>query len=71
MDMRRTVALLVGAIATLLGGCASTMNGLGGEVVDVVTQAAEPADDGEVVVGGVAERGPASRTAARSGHHYY
>jgi conjugal transfer pilus assembly protein TraV len=31
MDMRRTVAFLVGAIATLLGGCASTMSGLGGE----------------------------------------
>lgn len=30
-DLRRTVALLVGATATLLGGCASTMNGLGGE----------------------------------------
>lgn len=30
-DMRRTVALLVGATATLLGGCASTMSGLGGE----------------------------------------
>ncbi|HOX90498.1 MAG TPA: type IV conjugative transfer system lipoprotein TraV [Burkholderiaceae bacterium] len=30
-DMRRTVALLVSATATLLGGCASTMNGLGGE----------------------------------------
>jgi len=31
MDIRRTVALLAGATATLLGGCASTMNGLGGE----------------------------------------
>jgi len=30
-DMRRTVAILIGATATLLGGCASTMNGLGGE----------------------------------------
>ena len=30
-DLRRTVALLVGATATLLGGCASTMGGLGGE----------------------------------------
>lgn len=30
-DLRRTVALLVGATATLLGGCASTMSGLGGE----------------------------------------
>ena len=30
-DMRRTVALLVSATATLLGGCASTMSGLGGE----------------------------------------
>jgi conjugal transfer pilus assembly protein TraV len=30
-DMRRTVALLVCATATLLGGCASTMSGLGGE----------------------------------------
>ena len=30
-DTRRTVALLVGATATLLGGCASTMSGLGGE----------------------------------------
>ena len=30
-DMRRTVTLLVGATATLLGGCASTMSGLGGE----------------------------------------
>lgn len=30
-DMRRTVALLVGATAMLLGGCASTMSGLGGE----------------------------------------
>ena len=30
-DMRRTVALLVGATATLLGGCASTLSGLGGE----------------------------------------
>ena len=29
--MRRTVALLIGATATLLGGCASTMSGLGGE----------------------------------------
>lgn len=30
-DLRRTVPLLVGATATLLGGCASTMSGLGGE----------------------------------------
>ena len=30
-DLRRTVALLIGATATLLGGCASTMSGLGGE----------------------------------------
>lgn len=30
-DMRRTVAFLVGATAMLLGGCASTMSGLGGE----------------------------------------
>ena len=30
-DLRRTVTLLVGATATLLGGCASTMSGLGGE----------------------------------------
>ncbi len=30
-DMRRTVALLIGATATLMGGCASTMSGLGGE----------------------------------------
>ncbi len=30
-DLRRTVTLLVGAAATLLGGCASTMSGLGGE----------------------------------------
>ena len=30
-DLRRTVALLVGATATLLGGRASTMSGLGGE----------------------------------------
>ncbi|MGD9835765.1 MAG: TraV family lipoprotein, partial [Piscinibacter sp.] len=30
-DLRRTFALLVGATATLLGGCASTMSGLGGE----------------------------------------
>lgn len=30
-DLRRTVALLVGVAATLLGGCASTMSGLGGE----------------------------------------
>ena len=30
-DMRRTFGLLVTAIATLLGGCASTMSGLGGE----------------------------------------
>ena len=30
-DMRRTVALLVGAARPLLGGCASTMSGLGGE----------------------------------------
>jgi conjugal transfer pilus assembly protein TraV len=30
-DMRRTVALLIGAAATLLGGCASTMSGLGSE----------------------------------------
>jgi conjugal transfer pilus assembly protein TraV len=30
-DMRRTVALLIGATATLLGGCASTMSGVGGE----------------------------------------
>lgn len=30
-ELRPTVALLVGATATLLGGCASTMSGLGGE----------------------------------------
>ena len=30
-DMRRTVTILVCATATLLGGCASTMSGLGGE----------------------------------------
>jgi conjugal transfer pilus assembly protein TraV len=30
-DLRRTVALLVGATAPLLGGCASTRSGLGGE----------------------------------------
>jgi conjugal transfer pilus assembly protein TraV len=30
-DMRRTLALLVGAAAALSGGCASTMSGLGGE----------------------------------------
>lgn len=30
-DQRRTFALLVTAIATVVSGCASTMNGLGGE----------------------------------------